>query len=505
MFANAKSLLVLLALAVPAFYVGGQVTCPFMPHREFVVWRNAWFAITAAAFLCSNFFVFALIVAMICVYARFAATVGLFYVLLFAVPLVNVTVGGFGVVNQLLGLTNARVLALALLLPMLFATAGSVDRQRRAYVAPDLLVVSYVLLLIALEYRNSDITNVMRVAVTHALDILIPYFAFSRTVRNVLDFQKALLGFVVAVLPLSLVSMLEVAKGWHLYSGVASNWGEAITYLRREGLLRAAGSTEGGITLGYVFMVTIGCALPFWQWINPARKFVGLALVMLSAGLIAALSRGPWIGTMVLVVAYLGTGPKPVANLGKFVVITSTILVPLLLTPAGNTIIKFLPFVGSVDEQNVTYRQRLFDASLEVVQRNPWLGSTNYLSTPEMLSIIQGEGIIDLVNSYLQVALKSGLVGVSLFLLFFATILIGLRRLLNDIFIRDFARASIATLLGILVTIATTSSIDFVPYVYWSFAGLSVALIRIGYWRRVTAAGLGFRGNSPAKAKNAVT
>ena len=501
MFENARSLLVVLALAVPAFYVSGQITSPFMPRREFFVWRNVWFAVTAAAFLSSNFFVFALIVAVICIYVRSTATAGLYYVLLFAVPQVDVTVEGFGVVHQLLALNNGRVLAIALLLPMLIAAARSGDRQNRVFTTPDLLVVSYVLLLIALQFRNSDTTNVMRNAVTHSLDILIPYFAFSRSVRNVLDFQKALLGFVVAVLPLALVSMLEVAKGWHVYGGVAADWGQPITYLHREGILRAAGSTGGGIALGFVLMVAIGCALPFWQRINPARRFVGVALVILSGGLVAALSRGPWVGAMVLVIAFLVTGPKPVANLGKLVVIASTILGLLMLTPAGKTIINILPFVGSVEEQTVTYRQRLFDVGLAVVEHNPWLGSTDYLTTPELKAMIQGEGIIDLVNTYLQVALNSGLIGLSLFLGLFATILIGLRRLIRDIYVSDFAAASTATLLAILVTLATVSSVDFIPFVYWSFAGLCVALIRIGHRQRATAARLGYGGNFSARAR----
>ena len=39
-------------------------------------------------------------------------------------------------------------------------------------------------------------------------------------------------------------------------------------------------------------------------------------------------------------------------------------------------------------------------------------------------------------------------------------------------------------LIAILVTIGTVSSIDFVPYVYWSYAGLCVAVIRVGYSER---------------------
>jgi O-antigen ligase len=501
MLANAKALIVVLALAVPAFYIAGQISEPFIPRREFVLWRNAWFAVTAAAFLSNNFFVFALIVAMICMYVRSDATVGLYYILLFAAPQVDVPIAGFGLVNELLALNNGRVLAIALLLPMLVPKGGSIDQESRAYRTPDLLVVSYVLLLTVLEFRKSDLTNVLRVGTTNALDILMPYFAFSRTVRNVPDFQKALLGFVIAALSISLVSVLEVAKGWHLYGEISSNWGGALNYLHREGILRAAGTAEGGITLGYVFMVAIGCALPFWQQINPSRRFVGVAFVMLFAGLVAALSRGPWIGVAVLVTVYLATGPKPVEKLGKVAIIASTILAPLLLTPAGGTIIKFLPFVGSVEEENITYRQRLFENGLSVVEQNPWFGSADYLSTPEMLAMLQGEGIIDLVNSYLQVALKSGLIGLSLFLGFFVTILIGLRRLLKDIYVSEFAGASIATLVAILVTIATVSSVDFIPFVYWSFAGLSVALIRIGYRHRAAATRLRYGGNFPGPAR----
>jgi len=103
--------------------------------------------------------------------------------------------------------------------------------------------------------------------------------------------------------------------------------------------------------------------------------------------------------------------------------------------------------------------------------------------------MMQGEHIIDIVNSYLGVALNSGLVGLGMFLGFFATIGIGLLRALKSKVGRDpefgtYARASLAILAAMMVTIATVSSIDFIPYIYWSCAGLCVALVRIGYRER---------------------
>src|SRR5262249_4057421 len=101
-------------------------------------------------------------------------------------------------------------------------------------------------------------------------------------------------------------------------------------------------------------------------------------------------------------------------------------------------------------------------------------------------------GLMDIVNTYLEIAMKSGLVGLGLFVVFFASIILRLRRVLKFPSIKDVnfiaaVRASIAILIGMLVTIATASSIDFIPYVYWSFAGLCVSLIRIAYREQATA------------------
>ena len=259
-------------------------------------------------------------------------------------------------------------------------------------------------------------------------------------------------------------------------------------YVRREGMLRAVASAGSPIVLGFIIMVAIGCVLAVWQTTR-LRRFAGIALAIVAAGLVASLSRGPWIGAVVLVLAYLATGPNAVANVGTFAMIGAVALMAFLMTSPGSQLLDFLPFIGSVDAGSVDYRQRLFENAVQVIERNPWLGSADYLSTPEMQEMIQGQGIIDIVNTYLRVALNSGLVGLGLFLGFFTTILIGLRRVVKLNAVRDigfsaYARASMATLIAILVTIGTVSSVEFIPYVYWSFAGLCVALVRIAFRER---------------------
>ena len=121
---------------------------------------------------------------------------------------------------------------------------------------------------------------------------------------------------------------------------------------------------------------------------------------------------------------------------------------------------------------------------LIVIQRYPWFGSIDYLETPEMQAMMQGEGIIDLVNTYIQVALATGFVGVGLFAGFFALVVIGVYRAMRSLPDRDgevylLGRALLSTLLAILVTISTVSNISIIPFVYWSVAGLGVAYVQI--------------------------
>jgi O-antigen ligase len=297
------------------------------------------------------------------------------------------------------------------------------------------------------------------------------------------------LAFVIAVLPLSLIAVFETVRHWLLYSSVSYAWaGEsAIHYLERGSMLRASGPAISPIVLGFVIMVALGCMLALQQSIG-ARKFSKIAIAVIGAGLVASLSRGPWVGAMALVLVFLVMSPYAFSNLAKFAVIGAIALLPLLLTPVGTRLLDILPFIGSVDVRNVTYRQQLFDNAMIVIERNLWLGSTDFRLTPEMQEMMQGEHIIDIVNTYLSIALESGLVGLGLFLSFFAAILIPLLRIFKvhrDDGLGPCVRASTAILLAIMVTIATVSSIDFIPLVYWSFGGLCVALIRIGYTERV--------------------
>src|SRR5262249_9991718 len=154
-------------------------------------------------------------------------------------------------------------------------------------------------------------------------------------------------------------------------------------------------------------------------------------------GLFSTLARGPWVGAAVVLLTYLAIGPNAIANLGKVAMIGIVGVALLSVTPVGSRLIEMLPFVGTTDQENVTYRQKLFENSVAVVQRNPLFGAPDFRLEPEMKEMVQGEGIQDIVNTYLEIAMKFGLVGLSLFVGIFASIILRLRRVLKFQVVKD--------------------------------------------------------------------
>jgi hypothetical protein len=484
---NIRALIVVLLLSAPAFYVASRIAPPTMSPREFAVWRNAWFAATIVAFVFTNYFIYACFTVLLCIYLRAArsASPGAFFLLLFAVPIVNISIGGFGLVNSLLDINNPRLLALVLLLPMLFAVPKDAGARRGKFTAPDVLICSYVGLVAILELRDTEATNVLRVATTQTLDVLLPYFALSRAVRTSDDFRKAMLAIVIATLPFSLMAVFETVKSWRLYGAVGYAWEPDHnfgSYLQRDGLLRSAVVASNPITLGLMFLTALGAFLVVRQSVR-SKMIEKITFVLIVAGLLAALSRGPWVAAAVLTLVFISTGKNAGKVLIRSALVGVILLVPLSFTPVGSRLMEFLPFVGTIDSNNVEYRQRLVDNSLVVLNRNLLFGNPNYMSAPEMQDLKQG-GMIDIVNSYVGVALNSGVAGLTLFVGFFVSVLMGLWRVrkLAARHSQELAisvRASLATLIAILLTIGTTSSVDFVAFIYWSIAGLSVALVRV--------------------------
>lgn len=477
---NIRALAYVLILAVPALHLAKQLAVPAIGKAEFRLWRNLWFVTTCLTFTVPSFLAFALLLALVVFFAsrRTEEPWFIYIVLMFAAPCVAIGVGIPGVFNRIMDLSYPRLLALLLLLPAavsLYNVPGN-----RILRGADWPLLGFWLLQSVLALRHGDIPSILRVVPGYALDILLPYFVFSRVIRKKEDFNKAVLALVVAAMPLAAVGLFEMWRDWRIYYVVVQEWDMVLTtpYLFRDGLLRAAGTSIEPIAFGFMCMAAAASvfALParplrrWWQW---------LALALLIAGLYASVSRGPWLGFALAVFVMLLTNPPRLARL--LIPGAAGLVVALQVLPAAlvQRFINLLPFVGAADQGSETYRELLFEKSLLVIDRNLLFGSKDFIAAPELQSLIQGQGIIDVVNTYLQVTLEFGLVGLSLFVCIFAMLGVQLAALWASDQRGGIHYQAIAGMyVAILFTIATTSSVTIIPVLYWLFAGLLSGLLR---------------------------
>jgi O-antigen ligase len=479
-----RALIVILVLAGIVFALARRPAADLIPQNDFTRRRNLWFALTLLAFVSHSFWVYAGVTAIILTIARRRERnpLALFFFLLFLIPPTSVQIPGFGVINYFFDLNHVRLLSLCVLLPVFLVVRKRAGTVAFGRIWPDKLLALYLVLTSLLFLRETTVTDTLRQTAYLFIDVFLPYYVASRTLKDLSDFRDALLGFVLAAMVLSMIALVEFSRSWLLYSALIDTLGmqwEISGYLSRGGSLRASATTGQAIALGYTITVAIGFYL-FLQESVRSRLQRLLGALLLAGGLFAPLSRGPWIGALAMITVFIATGRQAAKRL-IFMGLAGILALPLLaILPGGQKVLDLLPFIGSVEVENITYRQRLFDNAMIVIERNPWLGSFDYRSTPEMQSLTQGQGIIDIVNTYIGVALELGLIGLTIFVLFFATVVVGIRKAMRSIPNKDdearrLGRALFATLAGILVTIVTVSSISVIPVVYWSVAGLGVA------------------------------
>ena len=478
-----RSLLIILVLSTAFFSFAGRSASAIIGRDHFVTRRNLWFELTLAAFLAQNFWIYTFIAVLLLLRAnrRETNSPALFFFILFAVPVAFAKIPGFGLINFFFDLSHARILALFILLPAYYSLIRQNSTLSFGRTGPDKLLLAYLFLTAALNLRDSSITDTLRQIFYLFMDVFLPYFVISRSLKNIQAFKDALMSLVLAIMLVALIAVFESFKHWLLYESLLTVLGltQGMTgYLARDGFLRVTSSAGFPISLGYLMTVGLGIYLFLQRSIE--RKFLRrLGMALLSAGLIVPLSRGPWVGAVLLFVVFIVTGRSPVKHLMSLAMAGILSLTLIAMLPGGERIINLLPYIGTTEKHNIDYREDLVTNSIIVIQRNPWFGSVNYFEAPEMKALF-ANGMIDVVNTYIGLALDSGFVGLGLFVGFFALVVLLLYRAMHSLRDKDseeylLGRALLATLLAILLMIVTVSSITVIPIVYWSVAGLCVA------------------------------
>jgi O-antigen ligase len=362
------------------------------------------------------------------------------------------------------------------------------------------LVVSYLLLQIVVAVPYESTTNTMRRAFLLSIDILVVFYVFSRALTRREALVDAMAVFVLCSSVYAAIGIFESLKGWLLYEQLGPAWGAGhpdFSFLMRGDNLRAQASAGHSLTFGYTLTIALG----FWLHLRRflASKWARWAgTLLLCLGIFVSHSRGPWLAAVLVYFAYLVLSPAGASGLIKGLAGMLVIFAVLALTPAGGRIIEILPFIGSVDQGTIAFRQQLAEESWHLIQQNPFFGDPFVLS--QMEDLRQGQGFVDMMNAYAAIALLTGLTGLALVIGFLVGPAIRSFRALKSIRSSDpdlssLGAALVACMIASLFFMAT-ASIDWIEYVLAAMLCAYASAVRFEFFEAMPDA----RRGSPITA-----
>ena len=479
MFYNLKPLVVVMGIALMVFGLARPLALHFMSPEDYARRRNVWIVLTVTAFVSPSFWIYALVALVLLAWAarKDSNPLALYVMMLHVIPPIALYIPMVGI-NQLFQLNNYRILSLAILLPFavrIFRAPKAPASRARMLV--DICLIGYVLLQLALLFPYESFTNTLRRGFLLTLDIVLVYYAFSRACTTRQAIHDVMASFCVTCGIFSAIALFETLKGWLLYQGLGDVWGHPIefAFLMRGDSLRAQVSLGHSLPLGYTLAIGFGFALYLAQLLR--SRTAGLVLaVWLWLGLLAAYSRGPWLVAAIAFFAFVALQPNGFVRFIKYGIVVAVGAGLVLFSPFGHRVIDAMPFIGTLDAENVEYRQRLAEVSWRLIQQNPVLGNPFVLTQMEELR--QGQGIIDLVNSYASIALLYGLGGLSLFVGVFLVALGSTHRMSrrwagSDVDTTSLGACIIACMLGTFLMLAVGSFGTGLAWTCWILAGLA--------------------------------
>ena len=490
MLTNLKALVVILAMALVIFALAKPYMLRYTDLAAYKRRRNLWFAITILGFTSPSIWLYALI-AMPLMYwgaKKDHNPLALYVLLFYAIPNASVQIPTIGI-GQLLELNQSRMLSFAILMPLMFRRApvsGIADDRRLTVMDWSLICLGLLQLALVVPYDTG--TTTLRRGAIFFLDTFLMFYVFARLAPKPAVVREVIAFFAFTMFILAASAIFEAGRAWLLYIGIGPVWGaiEPFTaYLMRGSVLRAQASAGHSLAFGY--LAAMGLGLWFYMSGRETSKFGRIAIwLVFAAGLFVSGSRGAWVTAMLLSVIYVLLRP----NAGRYLMTAVPIVIVAVLiaynSPLKESVIDKLPIIGNSEQDTVEYRQKIAEVSWQLIKQNPVFGDP--FAMRNMQELRQGQGIIDIVNGYVNIALFNGMVGFVFFVTLFIVVtwrcFFCMRRFRSiDTDIAAMGAVLIACLMASLFFIGTAAIL---PATYW-ICGLMACYAKLSFAPAVQA------------------
>jgi len=364
--------------------------------------------------------------------------------------------------------------------------------------AEDAAIAALILIFGVGPVRFENVFDLIRTVMPFVAGLLVPYWVIHRNVHTRAELQlvAACLGCSAAIL--GVMALYEHHSSWALFDGMTRRFSNSYIYLARSasvrgGALRASTTMAGPIELGMFLIVgLIGAYSARRLFANKTIWWGMLGVILL--GVLVTQSRlavaGTALGLLIVLVVQGRTGLAALFSAGAM----AGYLFLLALARSSMRVAAFLG-AGKQVAGYRDYRGLLLDRGLEEGRKHLWLGAPMKDVTARLQDLTQGEQIIDFVNTYLNIFLVSGIIGLGAFLialgLVFLPLLKPIRR--NRRSPEEMARAfTLAVLAGLVAQLVGTSFVERVPFM------LAIALA----CSRVIRTSTNRRAITPAASEN---
>ncbi len=389
-------------------------------------------------------------------------------------------------INYLVELDYIKTLNIVVLLPLILATFNKDNSPRLApsgVFKATTFIVLYFACIIILDWRENSVTNAAR----HSLDILwitgITVYALQRACNTPDSVNGLYFGLLIAAFFLAVISLFQAMEGWKFYTEISRSLSSRYSHLYNISYIRGnflrTPATMAPIPLGIYMSFAVLLLYKFRSQSHSTFVLICFFCLFLFA-IFTTGSRAGYLSLVILFGIYFFLNPRLKALRGLIAFAAVVLMLPYYI--AGISLDQFSEY----DEHGTfEYRINLFFTSVELVQENFFFGSRYYNKDPALEALRQGQGIIDIVNTYLHIAMRYGMSGLSLLALSLFTVVTGLLRARKEQEITPYElnsentiRTTIAIICAFCVSITTVSFIDRLETYFWLFIAIGVCLIR---------------------------
>lgn len=462
-----------------------------------IQWAGIWIALTFIEFFVGNTAILLLSIMFACIYfspPNPALRVAYFFALYPAVPdTITWLVPGPPGVNYLFFGTAPMFAQLGLFGPMLLLLIdGKGPDRRKLFYSLTASPIErwawyYFLFSVILSIvRMSSVSVAMRECFSH-FSWMFPFFVIARSIRNFDDFKMIMKGVLYGACVVACLGIFERMRNWNPFFSLPRSLHIEAGYLvplMRGGYLRVQSSLTQAIVFGYYMAMAIGVAWFCYCNVHKSKIYLLGTVGIVALASAFSISKSSWLAGIVMIVGMLIFQIKK-SNIRNFIILVLLIggmagYIELTTINKGETVDSG-GAVASDFDASVNYRKRLVEAGLITIQDNILFGSPKALENPAMQSMRQGQGIIDLVNVYISIALFKGVVGLFLFVMLIFASIKGVYDIIKDEVTpesevyRGLGALLISSIAGTSVMINSMSELGVVHDYFWALFAFCAA------------------------------